>query len=120
MRKNNKKLHKVYCEIEDCNVTDPDALHHHHIIGRKELGTSNNPFNLATLCAVHHELAHSGRLRIIGVYPSTQPPAGRTLVYELDGKKNIDLNEPYFKYKPRGSKVFFVKDEYEQEEKKED
>jgi hypothetical protein len=47
----------------------------------------------------------------IGVYPSTKPPNNRILVYELDGKKNIDINEPYIKFENKSFKIYGVKDE---------
>lgn len=94
------KLIKNKCEIESCNVTDAKLLHLHHIIERTEVNTTNNDFNLAILCANCHALTHSGRLKIIGVYPSTQLPNGRTLIYELDGKKNIEgIDKPYVEFK---------------------
>lgn len=99
------KLHKEYCEIEGCPIKDPKLLQHHHIIERKEIVTSNDQWNLSVICANHHLLIHSGILRIIGVYPSTTPQ-GRILVYELNGIKNIDIDESYFKYKPPQSKLF--------------
>lgn len=94
------KLIKNKCEVESCNVTDPKLLHLHHIIERTEVNTTNNNFNLAILCANCHALTHTGRLKIIGVYPSTQLPNGRTLIYELDGKKNIEgIDRPYVEFK---------------------
>lgn len=94
------KLIKNKCEIESCNVIDPKLLHLHHIIERTEVNTTNNNFNLAILCANCHALTHTGRLKIIGVYPSTQLPNGRTLIYELDGKKNIEgIDRPYVEFK---------------------
>lgn len=102
------KLIKNKCEIESCNVTDPNLIHLHHIIERTEENTTNNNFNLAILCANCHALTHSGRLKIIGVYPSTKLPNKRTLVYELDGKKNIDINEPYVEFKNKSFKLFGV------------
>lgn len=106
------KLIKDKCEIETCTVTDPNLLQLHHIIERTEVNTNNNNFNLAILCANCHGLTHSGRLKIIGVYPSTQLPNGRTLVYELDGKKNIDgIDEPYVQFKNKSFKLHGVKDE---------
>jgi len=100
------KLVKNKCEIESCNVTDPKLLHLHHIIERTEINTTNNDFNLAILCANCHALTHSGRLKIIGVYPSTQLPNGRTLIYELDGKKNIEgIDKPYVEFKNKSFQV---------------
>jgi len=105
MRKS--KLIKNKCEIESCEVRDPNLLHFHHIIERTEENTTNNDFNLAILCANHHAYLHSGRLKIIGVFPSTQLPNRRTLVYELDGKRNIeDIDEPIVVFKPNAFKIF--------------
>lgn len=104
MRKS--KLIKNKCEIESCNVADPNLLHLHHIIERTELNTTNHDFNLAILCANCHALTHSGKLKIIGVYPSTKLPNKRTLVYELDGKKNIEnISEPYVKFENKSFKI---------------
>lgn len=99
-----KRIHKEYCEI--CGSTEKNTLHYHHIIGRKEIGTSNDPFNLAVLCASCHALVHAKKIKIIGVYPSTKPPAGRTLIFEKDGKSNCDINEPYCEYKPKQMRLY--------------
>ena len=105
MRKS--KLIKAKCEIETCGVSDPQLLELHHIIERTEENTTNNNFNLAILCANCHAMTHTGRLKIIGVYPSTQLPNGRTLVYELDGKKNIEgIDRPYVEFKNKSFKLF--------------
>lgn len=109
MRKN--KLIKNKCEIESCPISDPALLELHHIIERTELNTNNNSFNLAILCGNCHALSHTGRLKIIGVYPSTQLPNGRTLVYELDGKKNINIDKPYVEFKNKSFKLYGVSDE---------
>jgi hypothetical protein len=101
------KLIKNKCEIESCNVTDPHLLHLHHIIERTEINTTNDNFNLAILCANCHALTHAGRLKIIGVYPSTRTPNARTLIYELDGKRNIDgIEIPYVEFKNKSFKLF--------------
>lgn len=100
------KLIKNKCEIESCNVCEPEALHFHHIIERTKINTTNNILNIAILCAVHHELVHAKKLRIISVYPSTKLPNKRTLVYELDGKKNIDIDVPYLEVKNKSFKVY--------------
>lgn len=105
MRKS--KLIKNKCEIESCLVDDPNLLHFHHIIERTEENTTNHDFNLAILCANHHAYLHSGRLKIIGVFPSTKPPNNRILVYELDGKRNIEgIDEPIVTFKPKSFKLF--------------
>ena len=109
-----KKRPKLQCEIEGCEVTDPNLIHRHHIVERKEIGTCNNDFNLAVICANHHEMVHSGRLKIIGVFPGTKPPTGRILVYELDGVSNFPgIDEAYFKHKPAGMKLYLKEDNEE-------
>jgi hypothetical protein len=106
------KLIKNKCEIESCSVTDPHLLELHHIIERTQENTTNNNFNLAILCANCHALTHAKRLKIIGVYPSTQLPNGRTLVYELDGKKNIEgIDQPYVEFKNKSFKLFGASNE---------
>lgn len=100
------KLIKEKCEIESCNVTDPALLHLHHIIERTEINTTNHDFNLAILCANCHALTHTGKLKIIGIYPSTKLPNKRTLVYELNGKKNVEnIIEPYVKFENKSFKI---------------
>lgn len=100
------KLVKNKCEIESCNVTDPKLLELHHIIERTELNTTNHDFNLAILCANCHAMTHTGRLKIIGVYPATLPPNGRILIYELDGKRNIEgIDKPYVEFKSKSFKI---------------
>lgn len=105
------KLIKNKCEIETCGVSDPNLLHLHHIIERTEVNTNNNDFNLAILCANCHGLTHSGRLNIIGVFPSTRLPNKRTLIYELDGKRNIEgVDSPYVQFKNKSFKIRGVKE----------
>lgn len=100
------KLIKEKCEIGSCNVTDPALLHLHHIIERTEINTTNHDFNLAILCANCHALTHTGKLKIIGIYPSTKLPNKRTLIYELNGKKNIEnILEPYVKFENKSFKI---------------
>lgn len=105
-----KKLIKNKCEIEGCNETD--HLHLHHIIERTEANTSNNILNLSILCPNHHNYVHSGRIKIIGVYPSTKLPNNRTLIYELDGKRNIEgIDTSYINFKNKSYKLHGIKDE---------
>lgn len=100
------KLHKEFCEISGCKIIDSKLLHHHHIIERTELGTSNDIWNLAVLCPTHHAMVHSGKLKIIGVFPSTAK-FGRTLIYELDGISNIEgISKPYLNNKVKGFKIY--------------
>lgn len=106
------KLIKNKCEIETCNVTDENLLHLHHIIERTQINTTNDPFNLAILCANCHALTHSGKLKIIGVYPSTILPNKRTLVYELNGKKNIEgIDSSYIDFKNKSFRISGIDNE---------
>lgn len=100
------KLIKNKCEVEECNITDPDLLELHHHIPRTAENTTNNNFNLCILCCIHHKMIDSGRLKIISIYPSTNPPNGRTLIYELDGKKNMDIDTPYVEFKNPSYKIY--------------
>jgi hypothetical protein len=99
-----KKLILDKCEIEGCNETQ--CLHLHHLIPRKDINTTNNSTNLVILCPNHHSFCHAGLLKIIGIYPSTRLPNGRTVVYELNGKRNIDIDEPLVNAKPKSFKIF--------------
>lgn len=99
------KLIKNKCEIESCDIMDSKLLELHHIIERTELNTTNHDFNLAILCANHHAMIDTDRLKIIGVYPSTKLPNKRTLIYELDGVKNLDIDVPYVQFKNKSFKI---------------
>lgn len=102
------KRPKLRCEIEGCSITDEYILHRHHIVEKTEINTSNHDFNLAVVCANHHNMIHAGRLEIIGVFPGTRPPTGRILVYKLDGVCNIpelEHMEPPYRHEPIGMKV---------------
>jgi 5-methylcytosine-specific restriction endonuclease McrA len=102
--KSYKSLILDKCEIEDCNETV--NLHAHHIIERTQENTNNNIFNIALLCPNCHSKVHSGYIKIIGAFPSTKLPNKRTLVYEIDGKKNIDIDAPYIEFKNKSFKLY--------------
>lgn len=102
--KNGRKSKKIECEV--CGLKDPSLLQKHHIIERTELNTSNHDLNLAIICANCHLLCHEGKLKIVGVFPSTKPPNGRTLIYELNGKPNLEgINSAYYSPKKQGMKI---------------
>lgn len=84
-----KRLEKIRCEIDNCTVDNPKLLHKHHILERTEVNTNNNEFNLSIICSLHHNEVHEGIIEIIGVFPSTKPPYGRTLIYKRNGVANI-------------------------------
>ena len=99
------KRPKIVCEV--CGETDTKILERHHIIPRTELNCTNDDYNLGILCSSCHSKTHTGSLKIIGVFPGTRPPSGRVLIYELDGVKNIDIDEPYYTPKPQEMKVHY-------------
>ena len=102
------RTHKLIlnkCEIDGCDITDSNLLELHNIIPRTDCGTSNNLYNLAILCCNHHAMI-GDRLKIIGIYPSTKLPNKRTMIYELDGKRNIDIEVPIIQVKIKSFKIF--------------
>lgn len=109
----NKKLIKYECEI--CGWKDePSLLHKHHCVERTEINTSNHASNLCIICSICHGKLHAGLLKIIGIYPSTRPPNGRTVIFkdELNGKQNVEgIDKPYYTHKPKQMKVPFVTEE---------
>ena len=103
-----RKRPKLFCEV--CGEDDLSTLQRHHIVERTEINTDNDDFNLAVLCASCHAKTHSGRLKIVGVFPGTRPPTGRVLVYVLDGVCNVpDLNEPYYTPQTHSMPLFYPK-----------
>ncbi len=100
-----KKLSKkVECEV--CGNKEISILQRHHIKERTEIDSNNHDMNLAIICANCHSLVHSGKLKIIGLFPSTKPPNGRTLIYELNNISNIKgITESYFTPKAPSIKI---------------
>lgn len=99
------KIQKIKCEV--CGFKDQCSLHYHHIIPQTDARCTNDRFNICVLCSNCHNKVHHGNLKIIGVYPSTDP-SGVTLIYELGGEKNIEgIDEPYFTPKPKSIKVYY-------------
>lgn len=96
-------LKKVSCEI--CKCDDVNTLHYHHIIPRTEVECTNKWSNICIICSNCHNLYHAGEIKIIGIYPSTQMPYKRTLIYEKDGKRNLDIDEPYLVEKPNAMRL---------------
>lgn len=93
------------CEI--CGETDTAVLHKHHIVERTDPNTSHDDMNLAIICSNCHNKVHDGSIEIVGVFPSTQLPYKRTLVYKKDGVSNVPgLEEPYYTPHAEYMKVF--------------
>lgn len=100
-----KKLKKIECEI--CGNRELATLHKHHIIERTQLNTTNHPMNLAVICSNCHNKVHAGIIKIIGLYPSTKLPYGRTLIYDTKEEKNsLGITEAYYKPEPKQMKIF--------------
>lgn len=102
------KRPKIKCEV--CGESDSRILEYHHIIPRTDLNCSHDNMNLAVLCSNCHSKIHLGNLKVFGVLPSTDP-SGFTLIYELDGVKNIDVDVPNFVKKPKEMKVFYGRED---------
>lgn len=99
-----KKRPKVRCEI--CGETNIAVLERHHIVPRTELNCTHDDFNIAILCGNCHTKHHAGMIKIIGVFPSTDP-SGVSLIYEENGQKNVDIEEPYYVPKLKKMKVYY-------------
>jgi hypothetical protein len=97
------KLIKDKCEI--CG--EVYSLHLHHIIERTDPRCTNDNANLAIVCATCHGKIHNKIIKIIGMFPSTKLPNGRTLVYEINNISNVPgIKEAYFEDKVKDQKIF--------------
>ena len=109
------KLKKQVCEI--CGEADASTLEKHHIVERTEKNTNHNDWNLAIICANCHSKVHYGVIKIVGLYPSTQKPYGRTLVYERNGESNVPgIKKPYYVPEPDSMKVYYGERDQSSEE----
>lgn len=102
-KRTGETLKKVSCEVCDYNV--PAALHIHHIIPRADKRCTNNLNNLSVLCAICHNLVHTGDITIIGVYSST---AGRKLMFFRKGEKP-PLERQFWKILPEDNPLVLRK-----------
>lgn len=102
----------IHQECEVCGEKDSRILEEHHIIPRTDPECTNSIWNLAIICASCHSKVHLGSLKIIGIFPSTKSPNNRTLVFEINGKKNLDIDEIHFKPKPKQMRIYERNDRY--------
>ncbi len=97
------KLKKSACEI--CGLRNKAALHFHHIIPRVHSECTNHSFNLVCVCANCHNLIHHEEIKIIGIWPSSNPRTKRLVVFKRNGICNIPELEneppPYTSIAPR-------------------
>lgn len=91
------KLVKTSCEI--CGESNKNVIDFHHIIPQSEINSTNHNTNIAIICSNCHRKVHSDEIIIFGVLPSTNLPNKRTLVYSINGIKNIDVDITYNKIK---------------------
>lgn len=100
-----KRLVPEVCEI--CGETNKAVLHKHHIVERTDPNCTDDWGNVCIVCANCHSKIHDDQIKIVGVYPSTKLPYGRTLVHEIDGVSNCPgITEPYYVPKAKSSKVY--------------
>jgi len=94
---------KIKCEV--CDDDRSGLLEHHHVVPRAE-GGDDNYWNVAVVCSSCHSRHHHrhGSLKIIGIYPSTEPVMGRTVIYEEDGVNAFGITEPYYTPQPKSVK----------------
>ena len=95
-RSRQPRLQRSTCEI--CSRSS-GKIHIHHIIPRcDELRTSQDNWNLASLCPNCHTDVHDGKVTIIGVYHGT---GGRVLkFYYGDSPPEGFLEREYWHIKP--------------------
>lgn len=86
------KLIKNKCEI--CGELDSKVLDFHHIIPQENINSTNHPTNIAIICANCHRKTHTNQIVIFGTIPSTNLPNKRTLIYSIDGVKNLEIDFP--------------------------
>ena len=78
---------KIECEI--CGEKNKAVLHKHHIIPRTDPKCTNDWLNVCIICANCHNKVHNFQINIIGIFPSTKTPYGRTLIFEVNGVSNV-------------------------------
>jgi hypothetical protein len=82
-----KKPQKFFCEV--CNEQNKSTLQYHHIIPRTDNECKDDWTNVCIICANCHNKVHEGRIKIIGILPSTHLPYKRIVVYEENGISNV-------------------------------
>lgn len=104
-RKFNFKPKKINCEI--CKEPNKAVLHYHHIVERTDPNCTDDWGNVCIICANCHNKVHNGQIKIIGIYPSTQQPYDRTLIFENQGVSNAPgITDPYYTPKANSMKVY--------------
>ena len=104
-RRKSEIPNKIQCEI--CGNKDLAVLHKHHIVPRTDPECTESWSNVCIICSNCHNLVHSGEIEVVGIYPSTQLPYKRTLIYKRGGKCNVEgIEGPYFEPKPGKMKIY--------------
>jgi hypothetical protein len=105
MARRKQRLKPSICEI--CGEKNTAVLHKHHIVERTDPNCTDDWGNVCIICANCHNKVHDEQIKIIGVFPSTQLPYKRTLIYEENGVSNVPgITEPYYRPKSESMKVF--------------
>jgi hypothetical protein len=103
------KLVKICCEI--CGEADRKILHKHHIVERTDPNSTNDWGNICIICPNCHNKVHAKEIDIIGLFPSTKAPYGRTLVYERNGESNLPgVEEPPYKAEAKRMVIYATED----------
>lgn len=83
-----RKPKKIFCEI--CNESQKSTLQYHHIIPRTDERCQDDWTNVCIICSNCHNKVHEGVINIKGILPSTILPYRRVVVYEENGKCNVE------------------------------
>lgn len=75
------------CEI--CKESNKSVLHFHHVIPRTDSNCTDDWKNVSVVCSNCHNKIHAKQIEIIDIFPSTQQPYNRTIVYVKDGVCNV-------------------------------
>lgn len=115
----NETCPKIICEICGCN--EKKILHRHHIVEKTDINCNNNPFNLLVSCPTCHSKIHAEIIKIIGIFPSTNPIMKRTVIYVNEtGQCNVpgmENEKSYYTPKNSEMKIYNIKEEENEETK---
>jgi hypothetical protein len=104
----NELCPKVHCEV--CKMNEKSILHRHHITEKTEINSNNFHMNLLVLCPTCHAKIHNNLIKIIGIFPSTDPIMKRIAVFiDENGKCNVpgmENENPYYTPQNQSMKLF--------------
>jgi hypothetical protein len=107
--KGSVKPKKIKCEI--CAESSKSVLHYHHIIPQTDPGCTDDWINVCIVCSNCHNKIHADEIKVIGIFPSTQLPYKRTLVYEKNGICNVPgIDKEYIKPQQKKMRLYEKKE----------